>query len=359
MLESIEQLQEKILALEEANKNLQDSLEKLQQAQSSYEQIIGDNNTSLLRSDMARMELEQIFSAYTDSMWVIREDGIVIRANNAMLEMLGKPADEVIGKKCSDLLDYGLCSLQECPLRNLKNQQTRDYDIEIAGDNSHRHFLLTTAPLITIDGTPGIVAQFKDFTGRKEAEEALQAANVALEKMALIDGLTQIANRRNFDDTLNKEWLRLRRTQQPISLLLGDIDFFKKYNDHYGHQAGDDCLKQVGAALSNSVKRPADLAARYGGEEFVLLLPEIGIEGALQVGQRAIDEIAKLKIPHEKSEASDIVSISIGAVSVVPTLEMETKDFIELADEALYQAKEQGRNRVLAAKCCLPESDAI
>lgn len=350
MPDNPEKLQKSILALQQENENLQQSL-------ASYEQIIGENNASLLRSDMARMELEQIFSSYSDPMWVIREDGIVIRANNAMLEMLGKTEEDIIGRPCAAFLNDSLCDQLACPLKN-NHQVTHEIDIRLSTATSEgNYFLLTSAPLITIDGTPGIVAQFKDITSRKKAEAALELANASLEKMAKIDGLTQIANRRSFDDALIKEWLRLQRTEQPLSLLLGDIDYFKKYNDHYGHQAGDDCLRQVGKALAGSALRPADQTARYGGEEFVLLLPEVDIEGALEVGQRALDAIAKLSISHEKSEVSDIVSISIGAATLTPNQSQQPEELVALADKALYLAKEQGRNRVIVAEMSHQEED--
>lgn len=342
MPENLEELQKSILALKSENENLQ-------QALTSYEQLIGENNASLLRSDMARMELEQIFSSYTDPMWVIREDGVVIRANDAMLQMLDKTTEEIIGNTCTSFLDYDLCDQLACPLKN-KNHATHEFDLQVSKANAaDKFFLLTSAPLITIDGTPGIVAQFKDITSRKQAEAALEQANASLEKIARIDGLTQIANRRCFDDTLAKEWQRLQRTNQPVSLLLGDIDYFKKFNDHYGHQAGDDCLRLVAKALASSVLRPADLAARYGGEEFALLLPESSADGALKVGARVLEAIKHLRINHQTSEVSDVVSISIGAATLIPSTGRQAEELIALADKALYLAKEQGRNRVVVA----------
>lgn len=351
MAENKEQLKKTILQLQEENQALRLSNEDLQQTLSSYENIIGENNTSLLKADMARMELEQIFSAYTDPMWVLQEDGCVIRANNAMLTMLGKTAEEVIGQPCRTFFDENLCQNMSRPLKNPNDEKTMEFDVHLPHLATENNFyLLTTAPLITIDGSPGIVAQFKDITSRKQAQEALERANLALEKMALVDGLTQIANRRCFDDTLEKEWQRLKRTHQPLSLLLGDIDYFKKYNDHYGHQAGDDCLREVGTALAGSAMRPADLAARYGGEEFVLLLPEVAAEGALKVAERVLEAISALQIPHQDSEVRDTVSISIGAATLVPTEDQQPAALIAMADEALYRAKEQGRNRVLLAQ---------
>ncbi|MEE4254300.1 MAG: sensor domain-containing diguanylate cyclase [Desulfuromusa sp.] len=352
MAENKTQLQKLILQLQEENRDLHQTNADLQQTLLSYENIIGDNNASLLKADMACMELEQVFSAYTDPTWVLQEDGFIIRANNAMLKMLGKTAEEVIGKPCHTFLDYDLCEHTNCPLKNRRGKRTMEFDVHLSNlATENNSYLLTTAPLITINGSPGIVAQFKDITGRKQAKEALEQANMALEKMALVDGLTQIANRRCFDDTLAKEWQRLKRTEQPISLLLGDIDYFKKFNDHYGHQAGDDCLREVGTALASSVFRPADLVARYGGEEFVLLLPDVEAEGALKVAERVLEAIKALQIPHQASEVRNTVSISIGAATLTPTEDQQPAALIAMADEALYRAKEQGRNRVLVALC--------
>lgn len=351
MAENKEHLEELILQLQQENQTLLKSNEDLQQTQLSYEKIIGENNASLLHSDMSRMELEQIFSAYTDPMWVLQEDGRIIRANNAMLKMLGKTAEEMIGKSCQTLLNYDLCQDMKCPLKNCRDKKTIEFDVHLSSFGTENNFyLLTVAPLITIDGSPGIVAQFKDITSRKQAEEALAKANIALKKMALVDGLTQIANRRCFDDTLAKEWLRLKRTEQPISLLLGDIDYFKKFNDNYGHQAGDDCLREVGKALAGSVLRPADLAARYGGEEFVLLLPDVASEGALKVAERVLEAIRALQMPHQDSAVSSTVTISIGVATLIPTDDQQPATLISLADKALYRAKEQGRNRALLAQ---------
>ncbi len=352
MTEANKQLEIQILQLQKDNQILLQSIEDLKQLQRDCEQMIGENNATLLQSEMARMELEQIFSVYSDPMWVLREDGSVIRANDAMLKILRKNKEDVIGKSCSTFLEHHLCKSESCPLKSIHDGKTHEFDVQLSNltDNINNYYLLTTAPHITIDGNPGIIAQLKDITSRRQAEKDLEQANIALEKMALIDGLTQIANRRCFDDTLEKEWQRLKRTEQPISLLLGDIDYFKKYNDHYGHQAGDECLQQVGQALAGVVLRPADLAARYGGEEFVLLLPEDAADGALKVAERAIEAIKALQIPHQDSEVSGIITISIGVATLIPTQDQQPATLIALADEALYKAKEQGRNRVLSAQ---------
>jgi len=181
-----------------------------------------------------------------------------------------------------------------------------------------------------------------------EANRQLAVANQMLERLAALDGLTGIANRRYFDEYLDKEWQRCRRHARPLAVIMCDIDFFKKYNDNYGHQGGDECLKQVAQALQKVMKRPSDLLARYGGEEFVAVLPETEIAGAERLAEEMRACIADILIPHALSEVSDRVSLSLGVAVCVPTNDLQFKELVERADKALYQAKEQGRNRVVA-----------
>ncbi|MFZ1029612.1 MAG: diguanylate cyclase [Limnoraphis robusta] len=180
---------------------------------------------------------------------------------------------------------------------------------------------------------------------RIRAEKELQEANKTLELLAHTDGLTQIANRRYFDDYLLKEWLRLAREQLPLSLILLDIDHFKAYNDYYGHQAGDQCLISIAQAIKRTIKRPADLVARYGGEEFVIVLPMTNREGAIIVAQQIQQSIHDLAIFHQKSEVSNIVTISMGISSTIPDYQAQPDVLIAQADKLLYTAKQQGRNQ--------------
>ncbi|MGM3307313.1 PAS domain S-box protein [Anabaena sp. WFMT] len=179
----------------------------------------------------------------------------------------------------------------------------------------------------------------------REAEYNLRLANQELEKQANIDGLTQIANRRCFDHRLEAEWLRLYREQQPISLLLFDVDYFKRYNDSYGHQMGDECLIQIAQAVQQVVRCPTDLVARYGGEEFVVILPNTDIEGAIAIARRIHSVIKDLAIPHQASEVSDTVTISQGITTQIPTSGTLSTNLVEQADQALYRAKQLGRNQ--------------
>jgi two-component system, cell cycle response regulator len=189
-----------------------------------------------------------------------------------------------------------------------------------------------------------VALELSGFIGRKQAEEALKQANRELLRLANLDGLTQIANRRCFDQALLREWRRLRREKIPLALILCDIDYFKFYNDCYGHLAGDECLRQVARAIARTCKRPADIVARYGGEEFIILLPNTGLEGAMHIAQEVQREIAKLAIPHQCSKACDRLTLSLGIASMIPTGENAPEDIIAIADQALYIAKAQGRN---------------
>jgi diguanylate cyclase (GGDEF)-like protein len=184
---------------------------------------------------------------------------------------------------------------------------------------------------------------------RAAAEAALTLANQELHNFAYIDGLTQIANRRRFDEQLTAVWQRLQRDQLPLSLILCDVDYFKCYNDFYGHQAGDDCLTQVAGTIGGSVRRPDDVAARYGGEEFAILLPNTPTTGAVAVAQRIQQQLAQLALPHARSNVTDRVTLSLGIATIIPIAAIPPSELLAAADLALYQAKTQGRNQFAIA----------
>ena len=182
-----------------------------------------------------------------------------------------------------------------------------------------------------------------------QSERQLAEAHATVLAMSRTDGLTGIANRRWFDESLAQELARAIRSQTSIGLLLMDIDCFKLFNDNYGHSAGDDCLRAVAQAVQSIVKRPPDLAARYGGEELVCILPDTDAKGVEAVGNALLDAIRGLAIPHAFSKAIDIVTVSIGGVSIIPDEATTPKQVIEAADSMLYVAKEGGRNRLTMA----------
>lgn len=178
-----------------------------------------------------------------------------------------------------------------------------------------------------------------------EVTRLLETANRKLVEQSTLDGLTGIANRRRFDDFMEVEWKRAQRNDLPLSLIMIDIDVFKAFNDNYGHLAGDECLKKVAKTLQKGLKRPGDLAARYGGEEFAVVLPETNTGGAASLAEELRRRVEKLKIPHAYSPVMDVVTVSLGVATVIPKKDLLPETLIELADKALYRAKEKGRNR--------------
>jgi diguanylate cyclase (GGDEF)-like protein/PAS domain S-box-containing protein len=201
-------------------------------------------------------------------------------------------------------------------------------------------------PILGNDGkVDKIIAIDSDITKIKEAEEKLKEAYAQLEQIARIDALTEIPNRRIFEETVSAEWRRCHRYKLPLSLIMIDIDNFKKYNDTYGHQKGDICLKTVGVILKYSLNRVGDLAARYGGEEFVVILSDTNKDGALKIAEEIRTRIESLKIPH-KFGNNKIVTVSLGVATITPNEPDNYGKIIKIADSALYKSKENGRNRV-------------
>lgn len=175
--------------------------------------------------------------------------------------------------------------------------------------------------------------------------EELARKNKELERLSLLDGLTDIPNRRYFDTVIRQEWDRALREKSALSMIMADIDYFKLYNDNYGHQEGDRCLMAVAASLNAALHRPGDFLARYGGEEFAAILPETGEEGAFRIAERMRRQIGEQHIPHRASKVSAQVTLSLGISTVRPEKKSDLRQFIEMADRALYRAKSEGRNR--------------
>ena len=193
----------------------------------------------------------------------------------------------------------------------------------------------------------GFAMTFRDISDRKQIELTLKKANLKLSYQANIDSLTQISNRRRFDEYINQEWSRCVRERESLSLILCDVDYFKAYNDTYGHQAGDNCLYEVAKAIERAVKRPADVAFRYGGEEFAVILPYTEAQGAIAVAEDVYQQVRELNIPHTSSGVSNAISLSLGVSSIIPNLDILPDILISAADNALYDAKLKGRNRII------------
>ena len=196
-----------------------------------------------------------------------------------------------------------------------------------------------------MDGFNGFSIDIRETV---RAENGLKKANERLKLLSVIDGLTQIPNRRRFDEYLTSEWKRYCREKGHISLILCDIDFFKFYNDSYGHQSGDDCLKEVARAIHESARRSVDLVARYGGEEFVVVLPGTKLENAMIMAEKVRKNVKNLKIEHIKSKVHDYVTLSLGVAAMVPGNDNSAEELVAQADQALYEAKKNGRNQSIS-----------
>lgn len=187
-----------------------------------------------------------------------------------------------------------------------------------------------------------------DISERKKTEETLLQLQKELEELSYKDSLTGIPNRRMFDNVLDMEWENARRNRQPLSVILLDIDYFKQYNDHYGHIQGDACLRKMGELLSQAATRSKDFFGRFGGEEFVFILPETDVAAAAKIAERCRALIFKEQIPHIKSGVSRVLTASFGVGTIIPSADMQSIDFIEQVDRRLYLAKKTGRNRVMS-----------
>ncbi len=308
------------------------------------------SNRIVMEAEITNLIMNQVFNASNDAIWAIDRDFKVIRVNRRLIHLLKKPINEIIGGKCHALFEEQCRSREECPMERILNgermlQQEKTFSF---GTKKQIPFLVTSTPLLSLDQSViGLVETFTDITERKHAETMLQLANRELERLASEDGLTKLSNRRRFDEYLALEWRRQMRARGYISLILCDVDFFKNYNDHYGHQAGDDCFRSVADAIRKRVGRPGDLIARYGGEEFAIVMPETDIRGAFQVAENIRQELTKMNIPHARSAAAPYVTISCGIACMYPDATNDPKSLIEKADQGLYRAKQKGRNCVL------------
>ena len=272
-----------------------------------------------------------IFKALEEGVTCYKEDiEIAHQGNRTALEIIATP----ISNSDAQLL-YLIVLFQDISTRKTVEKIILDYNKKLEEDIQQRTLALQQE----------ITERKETETALQEAEASLRRANIELSKLVHIDGLTKIANRRCFDERLEQEWWRLHRSRQPLSLLLFDIDYFKNYNDYYGHQMGDECLVEIAQAVRMVIYRSVDLLARYGGEEFVVILPNTNLEGAKVVAEKIHNSIKISNLSHDTSQVSNIVTISLGISSTTPTSQSSPDNLVGQADLALYSAKGQGRNR--------------
>jgi len=295
---------------------------------------------------MSEEKYKAIYLQAAEGITVIDPQGRVLECNPQMTHMLGFANNDLVGINIHDLIHPD--DLRQTPTQMPKVLSGETVMLERRMRTANGDYRLFERSGRLVDQNR-ILLLYRDITDRKAAEIALAKANRELDRLANIDGLTQIANRRKFETALRAEWQRLSREKLPLSMIIGDIDYFKQFNDLYGHQEGDNCLITIAQTLEHSLHRPADLVARLGGEEFILLLPNTHLAGCLQIAEGIRRRVSLLRIPHKGSACSPYVTMSLGVSSIVPNHKQLPDDLIAVADKALYMAKQNGRNRVETA----------
>ncbi len=275
--------------------------------------------------------------------------------NKKWEEVTGLKREEIIGKKDVELFKNGVGErFHEMDLLVINSGNVQEKEEELTTDLGLRYFLSIKFPIRNGDNNIiGVCGLSTDITERKKHEveikemaEQLEIERNYAQVEAITDGLTGLYNRRYFDNALRKEFYRLKRTGEPLSLIMIDIDYFKNYNDTYGHLEGDNCLRLVTTCIRKIVTRTTDIVARYGGEEFVVILPVTNEEGALKIAEDIRREVEELKLPNTGSKINEVLTISLGVTTALRMIIESPDQIIHLADDALYNAKENGRNKV-------------
>ena len=310
--------------------------------------IIMVNQRLNAESREAKEHFELIFNTTPDAIMITQmNDGHFVDINDGFTKLTGYSRAETIGTSSLALNLW----LDPADLQTLVNALgssgvCENHEVLFRHKDGTPIIGMMSAKSIILHETPHIISVTRDFTERKRVENELEESNRKLEQLSITDGLTKIANRRHFDMVLAQELARHTRSGAELSLIMLDIDHFKAFNDNYGHVKGDECLQQIGRVLADCAVRPADLAARYGGEEFACILPETDSSGALIIVEKIRRGIMALAIPHCESSAADVVTASLGVVTVFCTADKTVGDIVTQADELLYRAKSSGRNRV-------------
>lgn len=305
--------------------------------------------------------MEAVMGAINIGVIVLDHNECVVCWNPWVESTSGIPADAARGKRLTgvfpELEGKRVQAAARGALRNgyasVLSQSLNKAPFPFFGQDEHGNKVVRVQqaihvlPLEMAGMAPHCLIQIFDVTSAVNREKILREQAVELRAFSHIDGLTGIANRRRYDECIEDEFRRARRNGTLLSLIMVDIDHFKKYNDSYGHQTGDTCLKAVAATLNKGLHRPGDLLARYGGEEFVVVLPCTDREGAYLIAENMRRHVEALNIHHATSSVADHVTISLGVASLIPHHSRELDQLQVAADQALYRAKREGRNRVV------------
>ena len=304
----------------------------------------------------AKEHFELIFNTSPDAVLILRftDNYAAVDINDGFIELTGFSRDEVIGKSTREInLWKNPEDLHKIAMMLQEKGYCENMEAVFQGKEGRQIVGMVSAKIITLLGIPHIISVIRDITERKQVEEhmrqlvhQLEIEKGYAEKSAITDGLTKLANRRYFDEALSAEFYRSKRSGDLLSLVMLDIDHFKQFNDTYGHLAGDECLRQVALAIKSIIRRSPDIAARYGGEEFVVILPNTDLHGAAAVAENIRKAVEELAIPHTASLTAGYVTVSLGVATISAARVSSPETVLAVADEALYSAKQKGRNRV-------------
>lgn len=340
-----------LLAIENSSKELMMLYTALEAVKDNLENLV-ELRTQELQKEIAERKKAEKTLLLTQFSLDRARDAIYFLNSNAKFFYVNEAAAQILGYTKEELLQMSLYDIDP-ELRppnwynhwqKLKEKEAFTFE-SIHFDREGKDLPVeVTVNYLNFDRQEYNCAIVRDIRERKLTEAKLKEANQKLEYLAKVDELTKIPNRRSFDEYLQQEWLRMSMAKQPLALIFCDVDYFKKYNDLYGHPAGDDCLRRIANVINLAIRRPGDLAARYGGEEFAVILPNTTIDGAISVAQNIQKSINKLTLVHEASEVSEYVSLSMGITSIIPSLKLTSSFIIDRADSALYEAKKAGRD---------------
>lgn len=315
--------------------------------------IITVNQRLNIENRIEKEKLEFIFNTNLDAQLITRlKDGLIVNVNDEFTKLSGYSKEEVIGNTTKEINCWYYKEDRESFKEELNNNKIyRNMEFVFKRKDGSGFTGIISAKIININLEKHIIILIRDITEEKLMElkmeklvEQLEIEKKTAELNAITDSLTGLFNRGYFDNMLRTEFFRLMRSKSILSLIMLDIDHFKNYNDSYGHLAGDKCIQMIANVLKTTLERASDIVARYGGEEFIVILPDTDGNGAKIIGERMRKAIEDLSIPHKTSETAKYITVSVGIVSVCPAKLESPEQVLKLVDEALYSAKEKGRN---------------